>query len=66
MRIPCLLLCIALCLLSRLLITDDAVRFFHAEDERVPMNTLDLIRRTNLGPRGNVTVTLWAVLTREK
>lgn len=25
-----------------------------------------VIRRTNLGPRGNVTVTLWAVLTREK
>jgi hypothetical protein len=25
-----------------------------------------VIRRTNLGPHGNVTVTLWAVLMRDK
>jgi len=32
MLILCTLLCIALCLLALLLLTDDAVRFFHAEN----------------------------------
>ena len=45
MLIFCTLLCIALCLLALLLLTDDAVRFFHAENECLPMNTLDFIDR---------------------
>lgn len=48
MLIRSLLLFVALCLLALLLFSDDPVRFFHAQYECVPMNSLDFIDRRTI------------------